>query len=73
MRSTGGSTGRCRGGCFNRIRFKTRDKNINADDARQRSLGKGWTHPPGKVLTSEGEEAAENNERIEVEREQRGS
>lgn len=38
-RSTEGKKGRWRGGCFNRIRFKTRDKNINADDARQ-SLGK---------------------------------
>lgn len=37
---TDGSKGRCRGGCFNGIRFKTRDKNINAHDARQRSLGK---------------------------------
>lgn len=39
-RSTDGSKGRWRGGCFNRIRFKTRDKNINANDARQRILGK---------------------------------
>lgn len=32
--------------------LKSRDKSINADDARQ-EFGKGWTQPPGKVLTSE--------------------
>lgn len=54
--------------------LKTRDKSINADDARQaEEFGKGWTQPPGKVLTSEWEEAVRNNEWMEVEREERGS
>lgn len=39
-RSTNGKKGRWRRGRFDGIRFKTRDKSINADDARQRSLGK---------------------------------
>lgn len=38
--------------------LKSRDKSINAGDARQtdrqtEEFGKGWTQPPGKVLTSE--------------------
>lgn len=49
--------------------LKSRDKSIGGDDGD----GKGWTQPPGKVLTSEWEEAARNNEWMEVEREQRGS